>query len=134
MSDSASEFSEMSSVSEASVLLRRVAGPREAGDSVKTLIRRAARRLGWEFSRTRGLWYAAARRIDSEEMDRLRSEASRAEAQALQQRISSLHARLAATDAEFHRDTIDALERALRAMGRDMGAVVLREGRLTAGR
>lgn len=124
-----SEQSEMSSVSEASSLLRRVAGPRDVEDSVKALIRRAARRLQWGFSRTKDIWYGNARRIDAAEMDRLRGEAARAEAEHLRARLVALRNGLAATDPELHRETIDALERALRAMGDPVGALVLRENR-----
>src|SRR5215813_8904428 len=129
MSESLSESTEMSSVAEASCLIRRVAGPREVGDSVKALIRRASRRLGWQFSRTKDVWYQDARRIDAEEMDRLRDEAARVEANVARERLLALRNGLAATDPEFHRETIDALEHVLRCMGCQVGPVGLRAGR-----
>lgn len=75
MSEIQSEKSEMSSVVEASTLIRRVAEPRPVGDSVKAAIRRAARALGFSFSRAKDIWYGDARRIDPAEMDALRTQA-----------------------------------------------------------
>lgn len=127
LSEKLSESSEMSSVAEASELLRSVAGPREASDSVKALIRKAATRLRWKTSRTKDIWYGDARRIEAAEMDRLRAEAIRVEIEVARARLMALRNGLAATDPEFHRETIDALERALRGMGRPMGAMAFRQ-------
>lgn len=68
-----------SSIDEAQTLVRRCAEPRPPGDSVKAAVRRASRRLGIPFSRTRDIWYGDARRIDAAEMDRLRQGAEKAE-------------------------------------------------------
>lgn len=68
-----------SSIDEAQTLVRRCAEPRPAGDLVKAAIRRASSRLDLPFSRTRDIWYGDARRIDSEDMDRLRRGAEKAE-------------------------------------------------------
>jgi len=46
---------------------------------VKAAIRRASRRLGLPFNRTKDIWYGQARRIDAEEMDRLRRGAENTE-------------------------------------------------------
>lgn len=127
MSEVQSERSEMSSVSEASSLVRRVAEPRDVGDSVKAAIVRAARRLGFPFSRTKDLWYGDARRIDAAEMDRLRDLAAKREAALLRDKILAARNLLAAGDAEFHRPQIDALEFALRRMGADVVPVGFRE-------
>lgn len=129
MSDKRSEKFEMSSVAEASTLLRRVAGPRGSGDNIKRLIERAARRVGFGYSRARDIWYEDARRIDSEEMDRLRDRAAKFEAQETRDSLVAMRARLAQTDPEFHRETIDALDSALRAMGAEVGPVGLRPNR-----
>ena len=126
MSDFASEKSEMSSVAEASTLVRRVAEPRPVGDKVKAAIVRAARRLGFPVSRTKDLWYGDARRIDAHEMDALRERAARAEARLAITNLLALRERLAAADADFHRPTLAALDDALRAMGADVGAVAVR--------
>jgi hypothetical protein len=122
-----SENAAMSSVAEASELLRHVAGPREADDSVKALVRRASHRLRWSFSRTRDIWYRNARRIDAAEMDKLRAEARRVEIEIMRARLLVLRNSLASTDPQFHCETIDALERALRDMGCQVGAVAFRK-------
>lgn len=116
MSDLSSE-SEMSSVNEACDLVQRVAEPRASADSVKALVVRAARRLGFSFTRTRDIWYRHARRIDAHEMDRLRETAARIEADIAINSVLALRRRLTETDEEFHRETISALDDALRAMG-----------------
>jgi hypothetical protein len=110
-----------SSIDEARTLVRRCAEPRPANDSVKAAIRRASQRLEIPFSRTRDIWYGDARRIDAEEMDRLRRGAEKAElaqavaaieflknkavAPASHQVITNLHAALLA----FQRDTVGEL-------------------------
>jgi hypothetical protein len=110
-----------SSIDEAKILVRRCAEPRPAGDQVKAAIRRASQGLGIPFSRTRDIWYGDARRIDAEEMDRLRRGAEKAElaqavaaieflknkalAPASHQAITNLRAALLA----FQRDTIGEL-------------------------
>lgn len=129
MSEFLSGNGEMSSVAEASILLKQVAGRRAASDSVKALIHRAARRLHWKQSRTKDIWYEDARRIDSFEMDTLRAEAARVEIEEARTRLLALRNGLAATDPDFHRDTIDALERALRGMGCAVGPVAFQERR-----
>src|ERR1700716_255874 len=110
-----------SSIDDAQILVRRCAEPRPAGDQVKAAIRRASQRLEIPSSRTRDIWYGDARRIDAEEMDRLRRGAEKAElAQAVaaieflknravasnsHQTITDLHAALLA----FQRDTVGEL-------------------------
>ena len=113
--------SHASSIDEAQILVRRCAEPRPGADQVKAAIRRASRRLEIPFSRTRDIWYGDARRIDAEEMDRLRRGAEKAElaqavaaieflknkavAPASHQVITNLHAALLA----FQRDTVGEL-------------------------
>lgn len=123
MSDFPLEQSEMSSVVEASELVRRVAEPRAVGDSVKAAIVRAARRLGFPHSRTKDLWYAHARRIDADEMDRLREEAGRVEARIAVAHLLGLRNSLTAADPDFHRPQIVALDDALRALGSEVRPV-----------
>jgi hypothetical protein len=110
-----------SSIDEAQILVRRCAEPRPAGDQVKAAVRRASQRLGIPFSRVRDIWYGDARRIDADEMDKLRQEAEKAElaqavaaieflknrtvAPASHQVITNLHAALLA----FQRDTVGEL-------------------------
>ena len=126
MSEKASEKSEMSSVGEARMLVRRIAEPREVGDSVKAAIVRSAWRLGFRFGRTKELWYGHARRIDAREMDRLRERAASAQRDADVARLRALHHRLAATDASFYRAEIAALDDLLRRMGAGDGALAVR--------
>lgn len=128
MFEKQSDKSQMSSAREASTLVRQVAEPRPVGDSVKSAIGRAARRLGFTFSRTKDIWYEHARRIHADEIDRLRDQAGRREAALAVESLLVLRNRLAATDPEFHRGTIDALERALASVGRPVGSMVLRSG------
>ena len=71
--------SHASSIDEAQTLIRQCAEPRPAGDPVKAAIRRASLKLQMPFVRVRAIWYGEARRIDSEEMDRLRRGAEKAE-------------------------------------------------------
>ena len=107
-----------SSSDEAQILVRRCAEPRPAGDQVKAAVRRASQRLGIPFSRVRDIWYGDAKRIDADEMDKLRQEAEKAElaraiaaieflknkavAPASHQVITNLHAALLA----FQHDTV----------------------------
>ena len=72
-SDKSSKDYEMVTV-EASALVREVAGPRLLGDNTKTLLARAARRLGFTYSRTRSIYYGDARVIRAEEWIRLNEE------------------------------------------------------------
>ena len=65
----------MSSAVEMTTLLKMVAAPAEPGESVKMVIGRASRRLGWPWGRTKRLYYGEARRIDAEEMDLARADA-----------------------------------------------------------
>ena len=67
------------SITEAQSLVRRCVKPGPPGESVKAAIRRASRRLDLPFSRTKNIWYGDARRINAEEMDRLRREALNAD-------------------------------------------------------
>lgn len=101
MSEFLSEKSEMSSAAEAAELIRRAAEPRPIGDSVKSAISRAARKLNLTFSRAKRIWYGEAHRIDATEMDALRKQAGIYEAVAFNLRIQ---------DEDFHRAQIDALE------------------------
>lgn len=57
---------------EAAELVRLAAHPFEMGERINSLIGKAARKLGFPYSRTEDLWRMEARRIDSWEMDLLR--------------------------------------------------------------
>jgi hypothetical protein len=60
---------------EASELLRKIAGNREADESKKAVFRRLRRKLSdWTDSRIRGVWYRDSRvRIRAEEVEQLRA-------------------------------------------------------------
>lgn len=110
----------MSSAYEAAELIQRIAEPRPVGDSVKAAIGRAAGRLGWPYSRTKDVWYQDARRIDAEELDALRRKDAQLDWERAVESVVGLRERLAATDADFHRETIGSLDRALRSMGAEI--------------
>ena len=67
-----------SSIDEARALIQQCAEPCKAGELVKEAIFRASRRLEMSLSRARDIWYGDARRIDANEMDRLRRGAEEA--------------------------------------------------------
>jgi hypothetical protein len=106
-----------SSIDEAQTLVRRCAEPRPAGDQVKAAIRRASRRLGLPFTRTRDIWYGDARRIDAEEMDRLRHGAENAEFAQAVAGIQVLRNRMLESNLPASRQVFAALTAALSALG-----------------
>jgi hypothetical protein len=57
---------------EAARLLRASVLPRGPDETIKAMIARAARQLGWNFARTQDIWRHEAARIDAFEMDQLR--------------------------------------------------------------
>ena len=106
-----------SSIDEAQTLVRRCAEPRPPGDSVKAAIRRASQQLGIPFSRTRDIWYGDARRIDAEEMDRLRQGAENAEFAQAVAGIEVLRNRMLESNLPASRQVFVALTAALSALG-----------------
>lgn len=71
--------------------------PRDWIGKRKAAIAGVARRLGWEFARTWNIAHGRARRIDADEMDRLRAELQRLEEGAVKRResLDELETRLA---------------------------------------
>lgn len=76
----------------------------------------ATRLTGLPHSRVFDIWYGRARRIEQYETDAItdalakkRREATRNELRDLQNRIARMEARLATTDPDFHRPSIDGL-------------------------
>jgi hypothetical protein len=106
-----------SSIDEAQTLVRRCAEPRPAGDQVKAAVRRASRQLGLSFTRTRDIWYGDARRIDAEEMDRLRQVAENAELALAVAGIEVLRNRMLESSLPASRQVFAALTTALNALG-----------------
>lgn len=118
LSDRSSAFSDTSSeISDAMRIVHLAAEPRPPADSAKAAIGRAARNLGWSYTRTRDVWYGDARRITVAEMDQLRAleqvrdhvELSR-ERQRHAEQLAALRGRLAVRDGDFHRADIEAID------------------------
>jgi hypothetical protein len=108
-----------SSIEEAQSLVRRCAEPRPAGDQVKAAVRRASQRLEIPFSRTRDIWYGDARRINADEMDRLRREAEKAELAQAVAAIEFLRNKILASPSSASHLVITSLHAALLAFQRD---------------
>lgn len=66
---------------EAQNLLRNFIAPPIAGESMKVRVARAARYVGFTYSRTFTLWYKNARRVEAEEIELLRAAAVKRAAQ-----------------------------------------------------
>jgi len=127
MSEYPSEMSEISSVQEASTLVRIIGTIRDG--SVKGAITHASRKLGWLYSRTKDIWYANAKiRIRSDEMDQLRDVANRVAKESAVNAVVALRRRLAATDAGMDREAAAALDHALRLLGEPVRTVDVPEG------
>jgi hypothetical protein len=108
-----------SSIDEAQTLVRRCAEPRPAGDQVKAAVRRASQRLGIPFSRVRDIWYGDARRIDADEMDKLRREAEKAELTQAVAAIEFLRNTILGSHSSASHQVIASLHAALLAFQRD---------------
>ena len=88
-------------LAEARLIVREAAEPASPGDSVKSAIRRAARRLGLTAARAHGHWYGRVRWVPAHEMDALRArrhELALEELRRSDERAALLRARLG-TDA-----------------------------------
>lgn len=119
------EIISMTAVAEAGRLLREVAEPVPAGDSVKAAIGRAARRVEkhipahfasrWHAGRAEDIWRGEARGVWAEEMDAIRMAADAQAAEEARSELAELDARLARLEAllvqdeEFHRPQVDAV-------------------------
>lgn len=106
-----------SPIDEARDLVQRCAEPRPVGDSVKSAINRAARRLGFNCSRTKDLWYGDARRIDAREMDQLRLVAEQTELASAVGYVELVRKKMLASRSASDREAAAALGAALRALG-----------------
>ena len=113
--------SRASAIAEAQALVRRCAEPRPAGDLVKAAIRRASQRLDMPFSRTRDIWYGDARRIDAQEMDRLRQAAFRTQFTNAIAGIETLRNQMLESRSEAARQVAAGLNAALCELGRNFG-------------
>jgi hypothetical protein len=120
LSEKASEPSKMSAVLEAQTLVRSIAEPRAVGDSVKVSISKAARRLGFSFSRAKDIWYGDARRIDAAEIDKLRELAGQRRLLLARQSVLELRHALAGSDEGSYREVVASLDYALRHLGAEV--------------
>ncbi|MEN6306016.1 MAG: hypothetical protein ABFD96_25045 [Armatimonadia bacterium] len=100
---------------EISALLRRLAEPVTAGESVKACIRRASMRSGLPFNQTKRLWYREWGTIPAHVADNIRQRAS-AHDRRLKQAAYQAVVALQDSDPEFYRDCIE-----------DMGEILLPE-------
>lgn len=126
-----SEGVALSPLREASRLIRRLAGPIEAGESVKALQRRVHRRLKtWTFNRVRDVWRPDPRiTVRAHEVAHLQAvtekhradRAALADLRALQWRIERLEQVLAVIDPEMHRPSIAAARQRHREILRAAG-------------
>jgi len=130
--DNASKSARMRSValSEAAGLLREIAGPRHAGESIKSVFRRLSSELeDWTYGRIRAVWYADERvKVKSAEVEQLRVIAGRRapqvnaneldELRATVQRLAKYEALLERIDADFFGPEVSAArDRAREARG-----------------
>jgi hypothetical protein len=130
MDDNALLESKMTALVEARQLVRLAAEPCPAGDSVKAAVGRAARRLKWNYTRVRALWYGDDRiKVSGDELNELRRAAGarqKAEVQrdelaarveALEQQLRDLAMRMP-QDADFYGSQADLIRDAARHVGR----------------
>ena len=111
----------MSALVEAQSLVRKVAEPVPAGDSVKAAIVRASRRLKWNYNRVKSLWYADERaRVSGDELNQLRAVAKQhtaGHADDLMARLEYIEERLRQIDPDFYGSDIASLRRSVGALG-----------------
>ena len=93
---------------EISALLRHLADPAVAGESVKACIRRAATRAGLTYGQTKKLWYRETKNIPAYLADELRERAARHDRQLRRAAFNAL-VEMQQSDPEFYRDAIEAL-------------------------
>ena len=118
------ECCDMSSVAEARTHLESIIGSVRPGTPLKTLFPRAAQKLGVTVRRIETLWHGTARRIDADEMDRLRAAASKNNtspevANAI--RYEAIAAALEAADPDFHGADIARYRGMARALRGSLG-------------
>lgn len=108
---------------EISALLRQLASPVEAGESVKACIRRASMRSGLSFNQTKKCWYREYRSIPAHIADQIRERAADHERKLKQSALQTLLA-MQRSDPDLFRESIEALGDILHRQG---------EGRRSAG-
>lgn len=93
---------------EMSALLRRLADPAVAGESVKACIRRAATRAGLTYCQTKKLWYRETRNIPAFVADEIRERAARHDRELKRAALQAI-VTMQETDPQFYRSCIEAL-------------------------
>ncbi len=93
---------------EMSALLRRLAEPVSAGESIKACIRRAATRAGLTYGQTKRIWYAETKIITAQIADQLRERAS-AHDRKLQQAAFQAVLAMQDTDPALYRECVETL-------------------------
>lgn len=128
-SEKALEPKSMSTLAEASFLLRQIAGAECPGEGKKAALGRAFMRLsgGMSFNRVADLWREERRAsVKADEMELLRRTAAKYQSEAkrhvdelasLKRRIDALEHTLLQMDEAFYRPQVDALRSALRGVG-----------------
>lgn len=89
-------------------LLRQLANPVTAGESVKTCIRRASTRAGLPYGQTKKLWYREWQNIPAYMADNIREKAA-AHDRKLKQAAYQAVVALQESDPDFYRDCIEAM-------------------------
>lgn len=122
-SENPSEKSEMSSVEFVQDALRKRVSPPGSGANVQDRIRRAARLLGWSYSRTRDAWYADPRiSIKADEVRKIEETTGvrygRQEAEELAHLIGRADAILAEPSPRLDSAMVDALRAIVGALDR----------------
>lgn len=111
---------------EIATLLRRLADPVVAGESVKACIRRASLRAGLPHGQTKRLWYREWTTIPAFVADQIRERAAAHDRKLKASMVDALAA-MQQSDPEFYRASIEALGEVL-FPGRDNVGLGGREG------
>ena len=106
---------------EMAALLRRLADPVIAGESVKACIRRASMRSGLPHGQTKRLWYSEMSTIPAHVADQIRERAAAHDRKLKASMVEALCA-MQQSDPEFYRSAIEALSEALLPAGNVAGA------------
>jgi hypothetical protein len=93
---------------EISALLKRLADPVTAGESVKACIRRASQRAGLPYGQTKRLWYSEWRTIPAHVADEIRERAEIHDRRLQQAAFQAILA-LQDSDPEYYRHCIEEM-------------------------
>lgn len=106
---------------EMAALLRRLADPVVAGESVKACIRRASMRSGLPHGQTKRLWYSEMSTIPAFVADQIRERAAAHDRKLKASMVEALCA-MQQSGPDFYRSAIEALSEALLPAGNVAGA------------